>query len=87
MGQAKLKMAAKPDKVARAGTTRLHSVEFKAQFVSYDEHGRAIRDGTGATEPFMLMEADLPADVISLVRKQFPKLEFVTIELDATDEE
>jgi hypothetical protein len=80
MGQSKLKLARAANKEARKGTVRLQAIEIRGQMVAYDEKGRAKAQGSGALEPVYLMEADIPAAIVAVIREKFPKLEFVTIE-------
>lgn len=75
---AKLKAIHQAQKQARKGTARLQSIKIEGQIVAYDEHGQATSEGSGSIEPFFLMEAQIPAAMVAVIRKKFPKLEFVT---------
>ena len=76
MGQSKLKAVRKEEKQVRKGTTRLQSIKIEGQIVAYDEHGRAIPEGSGSIEPIFLMEANIPFGIVEAIRKKYPKLEF-----------
>ncbi len=78
--QAKLKAVRREEQTVRAGTVRLLSVKIEGQVVAFDEHGRAIPEGTGPIEPVFLMEADIPAALTDLIRKKNSKLSIEVIE-------
>ena len=80
MGQAKLKAVRKPEKEARKGTVRLLSIKVEANFVGYDEHGRAKPEGTGSLEPIFVMESEIPFGIVQAIRAKYPKLEFDFVE-------